>query len=166
MPAIPADLRTYSGPGGTFRPEGPLEYFVDGASVESFACLTRANPWLAPVNDVWCGLMIVGLSVKGVPAWKPEDVRHIVNAWKRIPPSFIWERGTWSGKAGASGSEDSLRIAMFQPCKLDGRKYARPRLEAHMVKLGETLCRRLRQDEVILEIQRNGLTKLRARVGP
>lgn len=151
---IPADTRVkhWFNPGrkseDSFRPEGKLD--VIGP---------RQNPersW--GTKDTLAARLFVGLSVGQVPTWSQDDVVSIVVETRkkqgaqagRVVPGAT--RRVTSHRDGSVMVEDSVQVVIIDP-----RGCTQEDFTTEIEALAEVLATRLDQEEVVVEIQRNGL---------
>ena len=147
---VPTEIRVDPGPsywpGGYFRPRGRV--MVHGPR-------RALNPveWSSKVT--WSARLFVGLSVGNRKAWTVAQVVALVRRLWRRGASFVSQRGLWkSPKSGRLVPETSVQVIL-----LDLHGDPLPVFRAEVIRLAEALCSRLRQEQVVVEFQRNGLVK-------
>jgi len=145
--------------GFSFVPRGPMSFYG-----------TRLNPkvdWLSKKTPNFSARFFVGLSVGHKPTWTVADVVKKTRAflrdsqWKE-DSSFIAQRGVYTedepedeqGTKRRVVSEHSVQIVLF---KADAG--TEPDFAVIVEKLAEHLCRILRQKSIIVDYQRNGISK-------
>lgn len=137
---------------GSFRPNGR---FTKHGDIGEWV----GNPSNWESDEIIVGRLIVGFSVGQVPTYSGEDLIAIVERVRTAQSgdpsaSFVAQRGIYqSRKTGEVVVEDGAQVFIINTHGLA--------LEAfidQMVELAETVARELQQEEVILEIQRNGLS--------
>lgn len=134
---------------GSFRPTGRLE--IVGALDDNPVRRRGKEP-------IWSARYFVGLNVGGVPTWSVDDVVRVVRSKREsqgqsADASFIVQKGIYtSDRTGEVVEEDSVQIIVLNFGE-------REPFERDMIDLAETLARELRQELVILEIQRGGVTQ-------
>lgn len=124
----------------------------------------RRNPVAWPKNvdedpNAMKALLFVGFAVgDGAVTWKMSNLIAIVRAHRaaagRDPSaSFIGQRGVYRSKKGTQAivEEDGAQVVIFP---MDGETLKD--FQADMIVLAEHICREMKQEEVIVEIQRNG----------
>ena len=113
----------------------------------------RANPWkFEPGGDLITARIFVGLYVKGKPKFKQSHIVNFVKKhWKR-EASFIAQDGLWTD-SGKIGAEKSVQIIILNTFGLPQEDF----MEA-IGRLAEGLRVTFKQELVIAELQRNGLT--------
>lgn len=153
----PIDTRRFRCAAFTFEPKGPVKLIG-----------TRAqNPVVEEFGAADAGRLFVGLNVGGKPRWKVEDVMRIT---KRVrerqgadpDSSFLAQRGYFTS-AGKTINEKSVQIIIldFAARKTGGRTF-----KTEMIELAEELARKLKQETIYVEIQRNGIPERVLRVIP
>lgn len=146
---IQADTRahqwsSYNGRSCTFWPNGKL-YIVGEEAQE--------NP-----KVTWAARLFVGLNVGGKPKWKIDDVvkvvRRIRTAQGHSPNlSFIAQKGIFrSSDTGKVVEEDSVQIIII------GSGESKAEFGEDMLLLAEEIASALKQEKVVVEIQRNGIS--------
>jgi len=161
MPTIPCNPGAYywANPGRklavSFRGNGPL-IFVPVH--EGFKLVP--NPYDFVDSDaILAARILVGFNVGARKQWKMKDVIGIVQdvraKQKRKPDaSFVAQQGIYtSSVSGKTVVEDGAQIIIVN---LD--RDPMPKFRKHMERLAETLARRLKQELVLLEIQKAGQT--------
>lgn len=155
MPVIPADTRTIAwsapdGHGGSFRPNGKLTTVGDAVHQNPAAWASK-KPMLA-------SRLFVGFSVGNKPRWKVDDLVRIVKLIRKRQghapdASFLLQRGIYtSRKSGKTVTEDGAQVVLLN---VDGA--TTKDFEAEMLTLAEEIAKRLKQEEVIVELQRGGV---------
>lgn len=118
----------------------------------------QTNPYES-WGDAIAARLFVGLNVKDVPTYDIDEVVGIVKAWreekgKDPSGSFIAQKGIFKSKiSGKTTTENSVQVVIFPE-----NNETIEDLKADMIAMGEHICRRLQQELVILEIQKNGVT--------
>ena len=144
----------------TFRPNrgAPAEVAL-GDGFTPNPSYFSANPFEeVEGSDIQSARIIVGLSVDQTARYAPDDVVQLVRI-KRLeqgkPPdsSFLMMRGVYTGKLdGAIVTEDSVQVLIVDLWNTSPAKFL-----AEMKDLTEYLGTQLRQELVILEMQRSGV---------
>ncbi len=162
MPAIPANPGTFhwNAPrphrGGTFRPNGRIEYHG-----------VRRNPETWSSSDTLAGRIIVGFNVGPTPTYTVDDLIPIVDEVRtrqvgNPPSSFIAQKGIYQHHDGKTVvHEDGAQVIIID---LSGG--TEEEFQAQMIELAEIIAQRLQQETVIVEIQKNGISQRTIGVGP
>jgi hypothetical protein len=145
----------WAGPhGGCFRPAGPIHKIDDGA----LAGFLDGYAWSS--RSTLSARIIVGFSVGDTPTWDIDDLIPIVQeirlAQGAAPnASFLAQRGIYQHRDPRKGIvvEDGAQILIINMEDLSEAEF-----EQQMADLAADLAEQLKQEEVILEIQRNGVT--------
>jgi hypothetical protein len=146
---------------GSFRPNGKL--LVVGPEV--------ANANLAPrwstSGGMWSARIFVGFNVGGKARWDIDDlikvVKRVRKKQERSPDaSFVAQKGIYTSTAtGTTVEENGAQVIILNTAGAKAKDFV-----AEMLALAEEIARALKQEEVIMEIQRAGLVKKTYGVGP
>lgn len=148
---------TWRGPsgGGSFTPRGRA--LVEGSAKELDI---KANPARWESDETYAARVIVGFNVHNEPRWSVDDVIPIVKRVRdrqhgKQGASFVLQRGIYQHKDDEKRivEEEGVQILIIDVWSTPLRTF-----EKEMVELGEILADKLQQEEVIVEIQRNGVT--------
>lgn len=152
---IPADTRAVylSGPQGRtarFRPNGKVQ--LVGQHVV-------ANPELwASDEPMLAARLFVGFNVGAEPTWKMNDLITVVTR-ARVgqghdpDASYLVQKGVYtSKKTGDTVTEDGAQVVLLNVSGEPQKSF-----EKEMTELAETIAGVLRQEEIIVEIQRGGI---------
>jgi hypothetical protein len=136
---------------GSFRPQGKMQAHGD-------ISLTR-NPRGWGSKDTLAARIIVGFSVRSTPTYSLDDlvelVAHVRQRQAGNPSaSFVAQRGIYQHHDGETVTEDGAQVFIINMQKLTDEEFT-----AQMVELAETICRDMEQEEVIVEIQKNGISQ-------
>lgn len=125
---------------------------------------SKKNPVAWPDNvdgdpDAMKAILFVGFAVgDGAKTWKMSDLVALVRAQRagvgRDPSaSFVAQRGVYRSKKGTQAivEEDGAQVVIFPMDKETLKDF-----QTDMIALAEHICRQFQQEEVIVEIQRNG----------
>ena len=139
-----------SGSRKTFRPKGRLRTYEKGA---------RTNPVTRLSSGGLSARLFVGLKVGQRTAYKVDDVIAVVRRvrkrqGKSADASILAQKGIYEDRSGDLIVEPSVQIVIID---LAGEK--KPAFVSDMKKLAEELRRKLKQETVILEIQKSGVVK-------
>lgn len=128
----------------------------------------------AETDPMLAARVFVGLSVGQDAAFDVDDVVAIVKKVRaaqgkrdkrhdrHVDASFIAQRGLYtSRKSGDVVEEDSVQIVLLNTDGLPKRQF-----ESEIVELAEQLATRLDQEEVIVDLQENGISKKTLGVKP
>jgi hypothetical protein len=134
-----------------FRPTGPLRRY---SAAEKAA---RGNPISRISGGDYSARLFVGLNVGQRRGFTERDVVDIV--WKTRKrqgrlgdASILSQKGIYEDRSGKRVVEPSVQVIIIDLAGATKRKFV-----AEMQVLGEVLRRRLKQETVILEIQRRGV---------
>lgn len=159
MNVIPADTRPHHwrGPGGrhgSFHPNAKL-LFV--GNQDSF----KKNPELWTSDDpMLASRIFVGFNVGGAPAWTVDDLIDVVSKLRKAQghdpdASFLVQKGVYTSKqSGETVTEDSAQVII-----LNTSGEPRAEFEKEMIQLAEDVAKTMKQEEVIVEIQKGGITQ-------
>ncbi len=167
MPAYPFNPSTFTWnaphphPSGTFRPTGRLERYGD----ESWMRTHNPRGWKSARTVV--GRLFVGFSVGEVPTYTLDNLIPIVERVRTAQTgnpsaSFVAQRGIYqSRKTRQVVNEDGAQIFIINTDGVDDDVFA-----DQMVELAETIAREFQQEEVIVEIQVNGISQYSMGIEP
>ena len=141
--------------GGMFRPNGRLTYHG-----------MHINPDHGSSEKTRAGRIIVGFNVGGEPKYGMEDLIRIVKRVRQEqvgnPSStFIAQTGICQHHSGDVVTEQGAQVIIIDTMSTKRKAFTR-----QMVELAETIARELEQEEVIVEIQKNGISEVTIGVGP
>lgn len=143
---------------GQFRPNGKAVLVGVGA---------EPNPGWSSTKPIYAARLFVGFSVGQKPRWKLDDLIRIVTKLrkqqdKQLDSSFLAQKGIYTSRiSGDVVVEDGAQVLLLN---LDGSKLAD--FEADMTSLAEGVAKAMKQEEVIVEIQKGGITKKTMGVTP
>jgi hypothetical protein len=147
-----------------WNPKGQIQAHGDVGAL-------RGNPpsWSSRVT--YAARLFVGFCVESKECYSMSDLVALVRKFRRDrgrpeDGTFITQRGVYTHRSGKVVDEASGQVIIFdQP--VEGDEAAQlTRLEEEMIALAEEIAREFRQEEVILEIQRNGQTVVTMGVTP
>ncbi len=163
MPAIviPANLATVywrnpeTGQTGSFRPSGPIETYTLVNGYEPNPSVMR---WRDPGQKMLSARFVVGFNVKSKPTWTVDDLIKVVRSKRskqhqKPDSSFIVQRGIYSGGRKLV-VEDGAQVIVLNIFKVRDRTFVN-----QMIALADEIAAKLKQDTVLLEIQRGGLVE-------
>jgi hypothetical protein len=162
---VPADTRRFSwrnprGDVGFFQPNGGMTRVGD-ADLES-------NPtgWSSR-SPIYAARIFVGFNVGPKPRWAMTDVVRIVKRIRKKQvgspdATFLYQRGLYTSKKDDSVVDE--KGAQIIILNLIGASV--PEFRAQMLELAEEIATKLKQEEVIVEIQRGGISKETVGVTP
>jgi hypothetical protein len=155
---IPADTRRFAwrnprGEVGFFTPNGRVTEHGRGDFLENPAGWTSRSP-------IYAARIFVGFNVGHRARWSMEDVVRIVKRVRKAQvgtpdATFLYQRGLYTSKRDESVVDE--KGAQIIILNLSGATPKQFRLQ--MIALGEEIATKLRQEEVIVEIQRGGVSK-------
>lgn len=148
----------------TQTPDGPFSFHPEG-DVKVFGPRTNPEDFASRLN--WSARFFVGFNVGKKKKWNLDDV---VEAFKKARTeqigsigsgaSFLSQRGIWREESGVVTDERSCQLILLNlagPLKT---------LRPEMVHLAEKIGAALQQKQIIMEIQRNGITQITIGVRP
>jgi len=168
--AIEANIGRFSwghkGDVGRFSPNGKLHRHGEADLVHN------GRNWKAS-KPLYAARLIVGFNVGSKPLWKMDDVVRIVRRVRKKQvgdpaATFVLQRGIYSHTALVDGKKlivDEQGAQIFIVNIPDFETKVRD-FQAQMEELAEVLATDLRQEAVILEIQRGGMTVTTISMGP
>jgi hypothetical protein len=133
-----------------FRPKGALKLHHEGA---------QRNPATRFGPGGYSARIFVGLNVGQRKAYSVGDVVKIVWATRKKQKrsgdaSILAQKGIYEDRSGKRVVEPSVQIILIDLADTPEKEFT-----AEMIELAEVLCKRLKQETVILEIQKRGLVK-------
>ncbi len=144
MPVIPAKLGPASWKGGSFRPYGKVIYSG-----------SRPNPVTRSKGAVYAARLFVGFSVDEVPTYSMDDLMALVQDERADHPdaSFISQRGIYMSRKPPHKvvREEGAQVIIVNTRGVPMKEFAR-----EIIDLAERICAEFQQEEVIVEMQRNG----------
>jgi len=151
---------------GWFSPNGKLYPHGEAPLVHN------GKNWRA-TKPLYAARLIVGFNVGSKPRWKMDDVVRIVRRERKKQvgdpaATFVLQRGIYSHTVNVEGKRlvvDEQGAQIFIVNIPDFETTVRE-FQRQMEDLAETLATDLRQEAVILEIQRGGLTVTTISMGP
>jgi hypothetical protein len=156
--ALPVDTRRFS-----YRHNGEVGFFVPNGTLTTRGSILRRNPPAWESEDpIWGARIFVGFSVGMEPRWSMEDAVHIVRRVRGAQvgtpdSSFLYQKGLYTHKlTGETVEEDGAQIVFINLPDFG----ATPKVfEKQMVEVAEALAIELEQEEVIVELQKDGITQ-------
>ena len=138
------DGRTYQ-----FKPEGKLTTHHEAV---------RSNPTTRLGGGGYSARLFVGLNVGQKQTWSEKDVVDLV--WKTrkkqgrsADASILTQKGIYEDRSGERVVEPSVQVII-----IDFSRAPKKQFVEEMSNLSEVLVEKLKQETVILEIQRRGVT--------
>jgi len=146
---------------GSFYPDGPLQLHGDRAALQS-------NPEHWTTRDTYAARIIVGFERKGK---RPATLNQLVRIVRRVRKeqvgdqgaTFLSQRGIYQRTKKQVIDEPGAQVLIINT---PGMKTSPKKFAAQMLALAEVIATELGQDEVILEMQKNGITQQTSGVGP
>jgi hypothetical protein len=161
MAYIPCNTRACRWNGGSFRPTGKLLTLNTGAAVNPAVLQSK--------RDLWSARLFVGFNVRGKPRWTVDDLVDMVFAARKkqcakrkkradkqacMAATVLVQKGIFEGKRGRAEVEDSAQVIILH---IDGSSIETFRRE--MLSLAGTLAKKMQQEQVLVEFQKNGMTE-------
>ena len=151
-----------------FRPKGRLRVYHEGDITEDSTVEYRddetrhrakANPASRLGSGGYSARIFVGLNVGQRKAYNVDDVVKIVwNVRKKQKrsgdASILAQRGIYEDRKGKRVVEPSVQVVLIDLAGTPAKEFTH-----EMVELAEALCHKLKQETVILEIQKGGVVK-------
>ena len=160
---VPAHTGPFRCKHGSFEPRGKL-YIVDDrggkhATPEAREASAQAAVARVSTDVTGQGLsarLFVGLYVRGQPVWHVQEVidevvKYRTSMMESADSSFLLQRGVFT-EDGRAQAEDSVQVVL-----IDLADTPAPEWERQMKGLAEDLRDKLKQQSVILEIQKKGI---------
>ncbi len=153
MPRVPCNpgLAHWGGPQpGSFRPQGRVSHHSRGTPLSAIS-------WTS--TSTLAGRIFVGFSVGGTPRYTLDDLIAIVREFREVQapgdPSatFLAQRGIYKYKSTGQIVEEDGGQAII----IDTQDTEENTFKSQMVDIAEAIVVRMKQELVIVEIQRNGL---------
>lgn len=148
---------------GSFQPEGPLDIVTSESEL-------GANPFNWKSKDTWAARIIVGFKRKGKRALTLNRLVTLVRQLRTEQvgdpaATFVSQRGIYKHQTprGEIVDEPGAQIIIINTPNLGTTPRA---FVKQMEELSEDIATELDQEEVIVEIQRNGLTQRSWGMGP
>lgn len=139
----------YTGPTQWTSPSGQNYWKPTGRPI--VIEVVKENPYAWKQSEVWSVRLFVGLSVGAVPTWSLDDVvKYVAKHWQK-PASFLLQRGIW-GKPPDLIVEDSVQVLIVNT-GVDLQEF-----KNNMEVLAEQIAKDFEQEEVVLELQKNGVS--------
>jgi hypothetical protein len=131
-----------------FRPRGKLRLHHEGA-IE--------NPSTRLGGGGYSARLFVGLNVGQAKRYNENDIVDLVwrtrkRQGRSADASILSQKGIYEDRSGARVVEPSVQVLI-----LDFSGQPKKAFTAEMIQLGEVLAKRLRQEIVIVEIQKKGV---------
>lgn len=156
MTIYPANLGATHYGFASFRPTGPL--YKRGNSP------LAGTKWFE--HKVISARIFVGFSVGAVPTWTIENLIELVFRLRQLQgaspaATFLAQKGIYQHTIGGQiVVEDGAQVIIFL------EKETPAEFENQMAALAEEIVKTFQQEEVILELQEDGIVKKTARVTP
>lgn len=149
---------------GSFRPnpEGKINFgYKEGR--KRFVITPRGNPikWTGD-KDTYSANLFVGFSVRSKPTWNMMDLVKLVKRVRRRQvkhpdSSFIYQKGVYThDKGGEVVTEDAAQVVLLNVYPMQKKISL---FRKHMIRLAEIICKELKQETVIVRIDKNGIAE-------
>lgn len=149
---------------GSFRPNPKKKIgfgYKDGK--KRFTIAPRGNPidWTGE-KVTYSAHLFVGFSIKDKPTWTMADLVKLVKRVRRRQvkhpdSSFIYQRGVYTHESdGMVVTEDAAQVVLLNVHPVT-RRFSTFR--KHMIRLAEIICKELKQETVIVRIDKNGIAE-------
>lgn len=147
---------------GSFRPEGKIEIVSDSSGP-----LNNPFNWDSQ-EPTWAARVIVGFKRQGKPPVTMDELVQLV--WRireeqvgNPSSTFLTQRGLYQHKSGAVVDEPGAQVVLINTPDL---KTSKDKFIEQVENLAEDVATELGQDEVIVEIQKDGITQRAFGMGP
>jgi len=146
-----------TGAEGHFRPNGKLEL------VTSADMTPNLSTWSAKGSQTMAARIFVGFNVGGKPKWSMEDLIKVVRVARtaqhqREDASFVAQKGIYThtvlGRRPKVIEEKGAQVILIRMPDEPAKAF-----RGHMIELAEQIADRLKQAEVVLELQRGGIVQ-------
>ena len=151
-------LHANPGPFSYRGPEGRYGSFRPSGSRIRVGRVYQPNSWFSE-KPVLAARILVGFNVGEKPTWTLEDVVAIVKSVRteesKPDASFVAQRGFYRHKVtNKLVEEDGAQVIIVDILGMSYREFV-----LEMVWLAKIIARELRQEEVIVDIQKDGVTQ-------
>lgn len=152
---LPTDTRPamWSTPNGwgSFHPRGQKRW-----TGESYR--RNKKTWEAGA-ETWSARLFVGFNVGGETVWDMADLIDTVRRKREgqtgdPSSSFVYQRGIYRHRSGEVVEEPGAQVIIINTSGASPAEW-----EEQMVALGEAIADELDQEEVVVELQRNGIVQ-------
>lgn len=145
---------------GRFTPKGPMSYYGDFSRVSR-----RTNPERWRSQDTLAARIFVGFNVDDAPTYNLDDLVDLVGELRRQQgkpnATFMSQKGIYQHHNGPIVQEDGAQIIIIDTWNTPAEDFIE-----EMVNLADLIAENMSQEEVIVEIQRNGVSIEVIGVGP
>jgi hypothetical protein len=136
-----------------FTPRGEVSYYGDFSQVSR-----RTNPENWSSKDTLAARLFVGFSVNDEPTYTLDDLVELVGTLRREAgkpnASFMTQRGIYQHHDSRHiVQEDGAQVIIIDTWSTPVDDF-----REEMVKLAEIIAEQMQQEEVIVELQRNGIS--------
>jgi hypothetical protein len=119
----------------------------------------RRNPEAWDTKTTLAARIFVGFNVGDTPTYKLDDLVKVTSKIRleqgKPNASFLAQKGIYQHKDGTGiVTEDSGQIIIIDVWSTPKKAF-----RAEMIELAETIARRMHQEEVVVELQKNGVTQ-------
>lgn len=135
-----------------FSPSGPL-YLYESDGKRAAQERRKENPVKLFGGTGLSARMFIGLNVGDKPTYTIEDVIAEVAKHYRGAASFVAQKGVYVHMDGKRVNEDSVQVILFASTE-DEQKFT-----DEMTAVAEKIAAALKQESIILEIQKKGIVQ-------
>jgi hypothetical protein len=132
---------------GSFKPKGKLHEVGE----------MRQNPAAWRSKDTLSARLFVGFNVDDKPTYSLDDLIELVGEYrehqKKAGASFLAQTGIYQHKNGPIVEEEGAQVIIIDVWDTPEDAFA-----DEMIDLAETIAEDMQQEEVVVEIQKNGIT--------
>jgi hypothetical protein len=165
IPTVPVKKFSWQSPDGkqrgTFRANPDSKPVFAYKAGERRFSTARANPaaW-ADKGPTYTATLFVGFSVGDKPTWTMDYLIRLVKRVrikqvKHPDSSFLYQKGIYTHESnGKVVTEDGAQAIILNVPPMVRKHVV---FRRHMIKLAETICRDMKQETVILRIDKNGV---------
>jgi hypothetical protein len=145
---------------GTFRSNSGAPKFAYKLGEKRFSTSRRNPPVWSDRGPTYSATLFVGFSVGDKPTWNMDDLVKLVKRVRRSQvkhpdSSFLYQKGIYTHESGGEiVTEDGAQVIILNVPPMV-RKHSVFR--KHMIKLAEIICRDMKQETVIVRIEKNGV---------
>ena len=143
---------------GSFEPQGKFSFAYESGRT---ALKPRLNPRLSGITDkpVLSARLFFGFGEGPNPSWSIEDVLPIVKRVRKeqigaTDSAIIYQNGVLSHlEKDVTVTEDGVQVIILNLQEA----VTKEQFEDQLVELGEAITRELKQRQIVVEMQKNGL---------
>ena len=146
---------------GTFRANPEAPKFAYKLGEQRFSSRTNPAAWSSG-GPTYSATLFVGFSVGNKPTWNMNDLIKLVKAVrikqvKHPDSSFLYQKGIYTHESnGEVVTEDGAQVIILNVPPMVRKLTV---FRRNMITLGETICREMKQETVIVRLDKNGIAQ-------